>query len=157
MEEKHLSLDPQDQPRIMKVFQLIFGVMCIIVAFYYFISGIDSDLSGITLWITIIFLLLFGIYQIMAGTGKTKKYFSISGDLISYKQHSFLPGTRIQSAEIEKIILHPLSIIFHLWKGKKYRFRFGISYPEIIDPVKQNVIDFAESFKIPFEVVEDEM
>ena len=157
MESKYLSLEPHDQPRIMKVLQIIFGIACIVVTFYYFIHRNGSDKSGIKLWIAIVFIFFFGVYQIMAGLGKTKKYFITSADGIKYKQHSFLPGVKITSAEIDRITFHPLSIIFLLKKGSRYRFRFGISYPEIIDPVKQHVIEFAESHDISLEIIEDEM
>jgi hypothetical protein len=93
----------------------------------------------------------------MAGLGKTKKYFTISADEINYKQHSFLPGVKITAGKIDRITFHPLSIMFQLKKGSRYRFRFGISYPEIIEPVKQNVIEFAESHNISLEIIEDEM
>ncbi|NLA49948.1 MAG: hypothetical protein GX876_10870 [Bacteroidales bacterium] len=157
MKSKYVSLEPHDQPRIMKVLQIIFGAICIIVFFYYLIYGTGSTRSGIKLWTAIVFLLFFGIYQIMAGLGKTKKYFIASADEIKYKQHSFLPCVKLTSVEIGRIIFHPLSIIFQLKKGSRYRFRFGISYPEVIDPVKQNVIEFAESHNISFEIADDEM
>lgn len=157
MESKYLSLEPHDQHGIMKVLQIIFGAVCIIVSFYYFIYGSGSDKSGIKLWIAIFFLLLFGMYQIMAGLGKTRKYFITMHGGINYKQHSFLPGVKIAAGEIDKITFHPLSIVFQLKKGNRQRFRFGISYPEVIDPVKQNVIEFAESHNISLEIVEDEI
>lgn len=157
MESKYLSLEPHDQSRIMKVLQIIFGVTCIIVTFYYFIHVNGSDKSEFKLWIAIVFILLFGVYQIMAGLGKTKKYFLISAEGINYKQHSFLPAVKITAGKIDSVIFHPLSIIFQLKKGSRCRFRFGISYPEVIDPVKQNVIEFAKAHNIPLKIVEDEM
>lgn len=155
MESKYLSLEPHDQPRIMKILQIIFGAICITVTFYYFIYGTGPVRSGIKLWIAAVFLLLFGIFQIMAGLGNTKKYFIASANGINYKQHSFLPGIKIKTEEIDRITFHPLSIIFQLKKGSRYRFRFGISYPEVIDPVKQTVIEFAESNNISLNIVED--
>ncbi len=157
MEEKNINLDPHVQLRIVKTIKIIFGIICNIVACYYFISVIGSDKSRFSFWVAIAFLLLFGNYQIMAGAGKTNKYISISGDLISFKQHSFLPCRKIRSADIKRIFIHPLSIIFYLHNGKKFKFRFGLSYPEIIDPVKQNVIEYSGLMKIPLKIVEEEL
>jgi hypothetical protein len=93
----------------------------------------------------------------MSGLGKTKKYFRLNQNSILFKQHSVLPITDLQSDKIDKIELYPLSIKFILKNSRKIKFRFGISYPEIIDPVKQEVIGFAEDHGIPWIEVPEEI
>ena len=157
MKEKYFDLDPDNKTQLVKILQVIFGILCIAATLYYFFSGILSGASKITLLIALLFLLFFGIYQIMSGLGKTKKYFRLTHESISFKQHSVLPVTDIQSDNIDKIELYPLSIKFLLKNSKKIKFRFGISYPEIIDPVKQGVIGFAEDHSIPWIEVPEEI
>lgn len=157
MTDKYFSLDYHENPKLVKISQLVFGVICVAATLYYIISTLKAEQSTLAIWVAIVFLCLFGIYQIMAGLGKTQKYIKIARGRISFKQHSTFPVTGIESSGIEKIEFHPLSIIFYLKRGKRFKFRFGISYPEIIDPVKQEVISFANTNEIPFEVIEDEI
>ena len=157
MEEKTFDLDPHEHPRWMNILQIIFGIICIAVAFYNIISGLNNENSSLTLVAAVIFLFLFGIYQIMAGSGNTRKYFRITADRISIRQLPVLPVANLGKSEIEKIEFFPLSIKFHLKNRRKIKFRFGISYPEIIDPVKQYVITFAETNNISFSVLEEDL
>jgi len=157
MEGKKISLDPDSKTQFAKLLQIIFGIFCIIASIYFLISGYHPGTSIVTLLVAAVFLLLFGIYQIMAGLGKTQKYFLVKHSGISFKEHSILHVKEIPSDKIEKIELYPLSIKFLLKDSKKIRFRFGISYPEIIDPVKQEVIGFAEDHSIPWNEVPEEI
>ncbi|HBE41793.1 MAG TPA: hypothetical protein DDW27_11430 [Bacteroidales bacterium] len=157
MKENYLSLDPHDQQGIMKILQVIFGIICIAVTLYYIITGIRSDQSRLTVWIGILFLLIFGIYLILSGLGKTKKYFRTRQNSISFKQHSVLPAVSLLASNIERIEIYPLSIKFFIKGRNKFIFRFGISYPEIIDPVKQEVIGFAGSKNIEIEIMDEEI
>jgi len=157
MEGEKISLDPDSKTQFAKLLQIIFGIFCIIASIYFLISGYHPGTSIVTLLVAAVFLLLFGIYQIMAGLGKTQKYFLVKHSGISFKEHSILHVKEIPSDKIEKIELYPLSIKFLLKDSKKIRFRFGISYPEIIDPVKQEVIGFAEDHSIPWNEVPEEI
>ena len=157
MKEKYFDLDPNNKTQAVRLLQITFGIFCFIATFYYFINGIIQGALKTSLLTAILFLLLFGIYQIMSGLGKTKKYFRLSQNGITFKQHSVLPASDIQSDHIDKIELYPLSIKFFLKNRKKIKFRFGISYPEIIDPVKQEVIGFAEDHGIPWIEVPEEI
>ncbi len=157
MERKKIDLDPDSKTKFVKLLQIIFGIFCIIATMYFLISGRHPGTSITNLLVASIFLLLFGIYQIMSGFGKTGKYFLVTQSSISFKEHSLLPFKEIPSDKIEKIELYPLSIKFLLKDSKKIRFRFGISYPEIIDPVKQEVIGFAGDHGIPWIEVPEEI
>ena len=157
MKEKYFDLDPDNKTQLVKILQIIFGILCIASTLYYLFSGIISGASKIALLTALFFLVLFGIYQIMSGLDKTKKYFRLIPNSISFKQHSVLPVTEIQADIIDKIELFPLSIKFFLKNSKKIKFRFGISYPEIIDPVKQEVIGFADDHGIPWVEVPEEI
>ncbi len=157
MEKKLFHLEPKESSRLTKIFQIVLGVLCIIIAIYWLIFNIQSVKADGTLWITILFLIFFGIYQILAGTGKTRKYLCTEPEKLVLKQHSVLPPIEIKSTDIEKIELFPLSISFKIKNRSKIRFRFGLSYPEIIEPVKNEIVVFADLNKIPLEVKDEEL
>jgi hypothetical protein len=157
MENKYFLLEPKENPRAVKIFQISLGVVCIAIAIFWLIFNIKSLEADRTLWATIAFLVLFGIYEILAGLGKTARYIKTGLAGIIIKQHSVLPGVEMITNEIEKIELYPLSIKFHLKNRKKFLFRFGISYPEIISPVKDEIVEFAWSNRIPLEVINEEL
>lgn len=99
----------------------------------------------------------FGLYEILAGTGKTEKYIETGPENIIIKQNSILPKIRMKSSDIERIELFPLSIVFWLISGKKIVFRFGLSYTEIIIPVKEEILAFADMNNIQTEVKKEEI
>ena len=157
MEDKYFLLEPKENPRAVKIFQISLGVVCIGIAIFWMVFNIKSLEAERTLWATIIFLLLFGIYEILAGLGKTSRYIKIGSAGILIKQHSVLPGVELISDEIEKIDVYPLSIKFHLKNRKNFFFRFGTSYPEIISPVKDEIVEFARSNRIVLELINEEL
>lgn len=157
MEKKYFSLDPKEDARVVKIFQIVFGIFCIVIALFWMIFNIRSGKTDNSLWITIIFLVGFGAYQILAGLGKTKKYIELGPDKIVLKQNSFLPMIQLKAADIEKIEIFPLSINFLLANRKKINFMFGLSYTDIINPVKEAVMEFAEVNKISVEEKREEI
>jgi hypothetical protein len=157
MEIKYFSLDPKEDTRVVRIFQIVFGIFCIIIALFWMIFNIRSGKTDNSLWITIIFLVGFGAYQILAGLGKTKKYIELGPDKIVLKQNSFLPIIQLKAADIKKIEIFPLSINFLLINRKKINFMFGLSYTNIINPVKEAVIEFAEVNKISVEEKREEI
>jgi hypothetical protein len=157
MENKYFSLEPKENPRTVRIFQLAMGVICIAIAVFWIVFKIKSSESDNTLWVTIAFLVLFGIYEILAGTGKTTKYIKTGPDRIVLKQYSILPHIELLYVDIEKIELYPLSIIFYLKNRKRISMRFGLNYTEIIEPVKNEIIEFAVVNEIPLEVMKEEL
>lgn len=156
MAEKYYSLEGTRKSKPMKTVQMVFGVICEVATVYYLISAIKSEGFNLTLLAAVTFLFLFGIYQILSGMGKTEKYFKINNGMISFRQHSVLPAVSLLASNIERIEIYPLSIKFFIKGRNKFIFRFGISYPEIIDPVKQEVIGFAGSKNIEIEIMDEE-
>jgi hypothetical protein len=70
MEKKYFVLGSGESNIMVKLFQIMLGVVCIGIAIYWLIFNTKSMKINSTLWITIAFLIVFGIYQIMAGAGK---------------------------------------------------------------------------------------
>lgn len=143
METRTYLLESNDNSKAVNIIRIIFGVICIILAISWIVFNISSVKSDGTIWITIVFLASFGVYQILAGAGKTTRFISISDDALVVKQNSVIPGVSLKAGMISKIEIHPLSIAFILSKGSRTILRFGISYPETIIPVKEAISEFA--------------
>jgi hypothetical protein len=143
MEKRHFSLEIKENSRFIKIFLIVFGILCVGIAIYWIIFNLSSEKSDANLWITVVFLTCFGCYQILSGLGKTSRYIETEPNKLVLKQNSFLPKIELNPFEIERIEVYPLSIRFCMIKKKVFIFRFGLNYTEIIDPIKEAVKEFA--------------
>lgn len=144
MDKKYFLLETKENPKTIKLIQIVFGIICIILAFVWVFYNIKSLKSDGTLWVTIVFLIGFGGYQVFAGMGKTDRYIETGPGGIVLKQNSFLPKIELKPADLTGIEIFPLSIQFLLQENKKIIFRFGLSNTEIINPVKDEIAEFGE-------------
>jgi hypothetical protein len=151
MEKKYFSLETKENSRSIKIVQIVFGIVCIAVAIVWLVYNVNLLKNDSTLWITIIFLSSFGAYQILAGLGKTERYVETAPEKIVLRQNSFLPKIELRAGDLDAIEIFPLSVLFRLKNNKKVIFRFGLSNTEIINPVKDEIVDFAEMNSIPVE------
>ena len=110
-----------------------------------------------TSWITIIFLAGFGIYEIWAGLGKAVKFIETSHEKILLRKSPVLPSVEIRPDEIGKIELFPLNIVFLKKTGKKISLRLGVTYPELIETIKDEIAEFASLNNIPVEIKKEEL
>ncbi len=157
MEKKYFLLEAKDNSRLTKIFQFFLGIVCILIALFWIVFNFSSLKTDNTLWITIIFLIGFGSFEILAGLGKTVKYIEISSESIILKQNSVFPKIELKGKEIEKIEIFPLSIVFLGKNRNRNLLRFGISYAEIIAPVKDAVTEFAGLNNIHVEMKDEEI
>lgn len=151
MEKRHFSLEQRENSKLVRIFQIVFGILCVAIAVYWLIFNITSEKRNSNLWVTVIFLAGFGGYQVLSGLGKTSRFIETENDILILKQNSTLPGIKLKAIDIEKIEIFPLSLVFLLKSQKKIILRFGISYPDVIDPAKEGITDFAEMNSIPIE------
>jgi Zn-dependent protease with chaperone function len=154
---KHFYLGAGENNRITKIFRIIFGVVCIVVAVFWLIFNINSVKSDGMLWITIVFLTGFGFYQIWSGFGLATRFIEIAPENIRLKKNSVLPPIVIAGADLERIEIFPLNVIFYLKTSKNILLRFGTTYHEDNEKILDEIIRFAESNNIPFEVIEEEL
>ena len=157
METKYFSLSSVENNRLVKIVQIAFGIACIIVAICWLIFNIRLMKSDGTLWITIIFLIGFGFYQIWSGLGKAIRFIQIGSDIIMLKRTVLLPALEIPSEAIQKIELYPFNLIFFLKEKKKIMLRFSTTYLETNEKVKDEILSFAELNKINIEFVEEKL
>ena len=133
------------------------GIVCIAVAVFWVIFNIRLLKTDNILWITIIFLFGFGFYQLWAAFGFAARFIEISSDVIKLKQNAFLPVVEMTSAEMSKIDLFPLNVIFYRKSQKKINFRMGTTYYETNEKIIDGIMDFAEYNNIPIEVIEEKL
>jgi hypothetical protein len=157
MELKYFSLGTIENSRLVKIFRIIFGFVCITIAIFWMIFNIRSLKADGTLWITIFFLSGFGFYQIWSGMGRAARFIEIGQEKLRIKKNSLLQPVEMSVREIEKIELFPLNIIIFLKSKKRFLLRFGTTYHDVNEKIKEEIFDFAESNKIPLEIIREEL
>jgi hypothetical protein len=157
MATKYFSLGTGDSSKIVKIIRIIFGIVCITVAIFWLIFNIRSLQSDWTLWITIFFLSGFGFYQVWSGFDRAILFIEIGPGYIRLKKNPILPVIVIVSEEIEKIELFPMNVIFFLKTKKRIFLRFGTTYYETNEKVKDELITFSEYNKINVEIIEEKL
>lgn len=157
METKYFSLGTTESNSLIKIIKVLFGVVCFSVALFWIIFNIRSIRTDWTLWITIIFLTGFGFYQIWSGLGKANIFIEFGSDFIRLKKNPVLPPVKIIAHEFEKIELYPLNVIYYLKSKKRIMLRFGTTFNDINEKVKNEILDFAERNGITLEIIEEKL
>jgi len=157
MEKKYFSLEIGKSNRITRTFNLLLGSVCIVLAFSWVFINFDTLASNRILWLSVIFLLGFGYYQVITGLGRGDKFIEIGADSLRIKKNSILPPVELNAREIAKAEIYPLKLVFRLNSGKSLRVRFGTTFTDIIEPVKESIEDFCAENKIPFEHIPEEI
>jgi hypothetical protein len=148
MKNKHFDLGTTENSVFVNVLKIIFGILCIIVAIFWIIytSG-TTNMSG-KIWISILFILGFGLYLLLSGFGKTNRYLITGPDYICIKKNSLLPEKTLKVIDIEKVEIYSLNIVFILKNKIRFVLRFGTVYYETSEKIKDEIISFAETHKI---------
>jgi hypothetical protein len=152
MEKKYYSLEIRDDNRLTKIFKIIFGLVCSAISVFWVIFSFITIKADSTQWITISFLMLFGIFQILSGLGLAVKFIEFYSNKIKLKQNSVLPAIELFADNIDRIELYPLKVLFFTGPDKNILLRFGISNPDNVELLKEEIVKFADSNKISMEV-----
>jgi hypothetical protein len=157
MEMKYYSLGTTEKSIFIKIVRIVFGIVCIVVAFFWIFFNIKSLKTDMTLWITILFLLGFGFYQVWSGLGQATTFIQIGQDKIRIKKNPIQSPVEIATADIEKIDFFPLNIVFILKSKKRLLLRFGTTYHETNQMISEEIVGFAEINNIPLEIIEEKI
>lgn len=156
MKKQYFSLDLHESNRLTKMLQVVFGIICIIVAAAWLIMNLKASGNTFTLWVTILFLSGFGYYQINAGLGFASRFIEISAERIRLKANSVLPIRHLNAADLTKIEIFPLSVVFLHKQGKKVVMRFGTTFTDNITHIKDRIAEFAVGNDIDLEIKTEE-
>ena len=157
MGKKYFALSAVDSNRLVKIIQIVFGIVCFSVAVFWLIFNIRSLKADATLWITIVFLSGFGFYQVWAGLGMATRFIEISSDKIQLKKSILFPAAKIPAEEIQKIELYPFNLILFLKSKKRLLLRFGATYQETNEKIKDEILSFAALNSIKVEIKEEKL
>ena len=157
MEKKYFALGAVDSNRLVKIIQILFGIVCFSVAVFWLIFNIRSLKADATLWITILFLSGFGFYQVWAGLGMATRFIEINSDKIRLKKSILFPAVEIPAEEIQRIELYPLNLNIFLKSEKRIRLRFGTTYQETNEKIKDEIFSFAGLNSIKVEIKEEKL
>lgn len=153
MEIKYFSLDQSDNSKMVKIFQIVFGILCFAIAIFWLVFNLRSIKADGTSWITIIFLFAFSFYQVYSGMGKATRFIELSSDKIRIRKIIMLPPVIIQVAQIQKIEIYPFNLNIILKSGKKIIVRFGATYQDTNEKIKDELLIFAEQNSINSEIM----
>jgi hypothetical protein len=157
METKYYTLSPAENSKLVKIIQIAFGVLCFGVAIFWMIFNIRSLKADRTMWITIVFLTGFGFYQVWAGLGRATKFIEICSDKIRLKRNIILSAVEIQAEEIEKIELYPFNLIIYFRTKKKVLLRFGTTYQDTNELIKDDILNFCDLNSISAEIMVEKL
>ncbi len=157
MEKKYFPLGTAESSRIIKVIRIFFGLVCIAVAVFWVHFNLTALKTDVTLWITILFLLGFGLFQIWSGLGKATRFIEFDNNSIRLKKNAIMPPVEMVSSDIERIEIFPLNVIIYFKSQKKTLLRFGTTYHEQNEKILDELIAFAETNNIQFEVIEEKL
>src|SRR5664279_5344527 len=157
METKYFSLGQAENSKMVKILQVVFGILCIGIAVFWLIFNLRSINAAGTNWVTIIFIGGFGLYQIYAGFGFSKRFIEIGPDKICIRKDIILPAINISAGELAKVELYPFNLILFLKTGKKVILRLGASYQETNEKIKDEILTFGELNSINVEFVEEKL
>jgi hypothetical protein len=141
---EHFQLNNSDKNRFVNILKIFFGIACMAVGIYWAIYMTNTSANNGSSFITILFLLGFGFYEIWSGLGKAEKYIEIDETFIRLKKTIFLPVRHIEITEIDKIEIYTLKINFHLKNETKITLRFGTTYVEVNEKIVDALIKFAK-------------
>jgi hypothetical protein len=157
MDSKYFSLGTTENSKVINIIRIAFGLICIIIAAFWISFNINQLKTDGTLWITIFFLSGFGLYQIWSGFGKATPFIQIGPDFIRVKKNAILPPVKMDSMQIEKIEFFPLNLIFRLRNNKKVLLRFGTTFQDVNELIKDEILKFAELNQIAVEFVDEKI
>lgn len=157
METKYFSLGQAEDSKIVKLLQVVFGILCIGIAACWLIFNLRSLNVAGTSWITIIFMAGFGLYLVYAGLGFSKRFIEIGPDKISIRKDVILPATVISAGEMEKVEIYPFNLILFLKTRKKIMLRLGATYQETNEKIKDEILRFGELNSISVEFVDEKL
>ncbi len=112
MENRKFSLEVIERNRITRVSESVFGILCLAGAFWYAVSLQGPASSGFSGWLAVIFLALFGIWEILSAAGLVSRYIWIGTDQITLRHRAWKPPVTLPSSDLAEVKFKPLKVDF---------------------------------------------
>jgi hypothetical protein len=157
MENKIFSLEIRENNKITRIFQIVFGIVCIGISVFWIIYNFRSAIADGTLWISVVFLCGFGAFQIYSGLGLASKYIEFGTGRIRLKNNSLFPSVDLSAENIEKIEVFPLKVHLFPKSSKKILIRFGVTSTDKVELIKDEIITFASVNNIKLDIKNEEI
>jgi len=130
MEDRKFSLEVIERNKITRVSELVFGLLCLAGASWYAVSLHGPSSPGLSGWLAVIFLALFGIWEILSGAGLVARYIWIGTDQITLRHRAWRPSVSLAPSDLAEVKFNPLTVDFCLTGGKVISVRLGTYYSE---------------------------
>ena len=141
MADKRYSIDLNEITKTGRIFRIIIGVACLVVAIWYVYSIRGTTASIETAWIAIAFLLLFSLWLLASGLGYTQNYIAVGDEKITLKQKFYQPPVIFTPSSLSSVEFRTMIIDFFT-DDKKITLRLGSSYPEHTAAIMEAVEGF---------------
>ncbi|MEA1885886.1 MAG: hypothetical protein U9N72_01575 [Bacteroidota bacterium] len=148
MKNQIIYLGEREDKLLVRVFVVIFGIMCIFTAGWWAVYLIRYPESEKIFWAASIFLLVFGIYQVYSGFGYARCYIKRENGNIFIRQNSLLPARKISSRQITKLEIRSYDMVLHMGDSSRLRIKLGLKYPDLWQRVRDFITDYAETNNI---------
>ncbi|MDZ7739778.1 MAG: hypothetical protein U5K32_12070 [Bacteroidales bacterium] len=148
MDKQTILLGEKEDKPLVKIMVIIFGIMCIITAGWWTVFLIRYPDNENIFWAGSIFLLLFGLYQLLSGLGYTKRYISRTNGELLIRQNSLMPVKNLQASQLRQLEIRSMDMVLHGHNSSRLRIKLGIRYPDLGQQVKEFVIRWAEDNNI---------
>ncbi len=130
METRKFRLDTAEHDTVTRLLKAFFGIVCFVSSIVTFVvMSRAGQLPTVTI-AAIVFLFLFGVWLILAGSGLTERYMIISGDVIILKESLLSRARRLKASGIRMIEFSQLKVSFFLEGGEVIHLRLGAYYRE---------------------------
>ncbi len=139
--KNRLPLDSRVSNRFVRIVQVVFGIVAALTAAWLAVFMLLSPEASY--WIAVLFLFLFGLFQIYSGLGHATRYIEVDGDTITVKSQIASRPVSFEASSVESIEIERLSLHINGNGKKRVSVRFGVAYPGIIDNAKEGVAAWA--------------
>jgi len=156
MEPEKISLDVRESTKLNRYLQLFFSLICFVVAVWFLLKLISTGTLSGSNSIAVVFLLLFGVWELLSGFGITQRYLVFSGDAITIKHRFFARPVVFRPDNIKIIVFKPLSFSIVGCNDKKTIIRLGNYYQERTLKILESVSDFCKTNHVLAEGLEKE-